>query len=140
MNQVLRYILHIKFYANIIIFYQCLPTVYISSESTEIERCLQYRYFILKFIHCIFYGEINALFDQQFSQLISIHTYGKRYQRFTPVRVDYEFEKNLPIYNCVCFYNHLPEYLIRPQLLFTMKQKFKEFCIDSNQFVFFCVS
>ena len=86
-------------------------------------------YFILKFIHRVFYGENSVLLDKHFSHLIPIHTYGTRYQRFTPVRVDCEFEKNLPIYNCLRLYNDLPEYLIRSQFLVKLKRTFREFFI-----------
>ena len=128
MNKSLRSILGVTFNENYI---PSKPTSEMYKELEMLKLKDIYKYFLLKFLHSVIYGNRSYIFNNYFLELVPTHGHNTRSFKFKYPQVRLEVERHLPVYNCVSLFNGLPDDFIKPQSAMMLKKKFKKLCLDS---------
>ena len=124
MNKILRSILNVKFDENNI---PLTPTneMYKSLNLLKFEDI--YKYFLLRFLHFIMYKDYD-LFETYLRPLLPQHGYMTRNIRINLPSVRLQIEKQSVIFQMCKLMNELPQHLIDPQSLYSLKINFKKIC------------
>ena len=88
-----------------------------------------YRYFLLRFIHDIFYKRTD-FFNDYYAPLLPTHSYGTRRIKINLPPVRLEIEKQSTIFQTCKLLNEIPTELLEPQAKETLKKKFKKMAIS----------
>ena len=83
-----------------------------------------YKYFLLKFIHDIFYRQ-TEFFNEYFAPLLPSHSYGTRGVRINLPSVRLEIGKQSTLFQTCKLVNELPTDLLESQADGTLKKKYK---------------
>ena len=127
MNKSLRIILNVKFDENI---FSSISTNQMFKQLRLLKIKDIYNYFCIKFIHSFLYGTRSRIFQVHFLHLLPNHNYNTRNIKMNLPSIRIETERSLPIFNCVCLINSVPDELIRPQSDASLKRKVKLYFLD----------
>ena len=126
LNKILRNILRVEYDENNI------PLIS-TSEMYKTLKFLKfedvYRYFLLKFIHDVFYRQ-TEFFNEYFAPLLPSHSYGTRGVRINLPSVRLEIGKQSTLFQTCKLVNELPTELLEPQADGTLKKKYKSMVIS----------
>ena len=126
MNKILRNILKVKFNENHV------PLMSVNEMFKKLQF-LKFKdiheYFMLKFFHLIYYNR-HDVFLENFAQFLPLNNYNTRNSRINLPDVRTDTEKKFTIFQCCCVVRRLPEYLLLPQSMNSLKKNFKKYAID----------
>ena len=125
LNNIMRCILNVKYDDNNIPM-MSVNNMYKSLNLIKFDDI--YRYFILKFLHYVFYKNLE-LFNKYYVPLLPMHTYETRNTKINLPMVRLEIEKHFTIFQSCKLLNELPNYLMEPQSDFSLKEKFRRYVI-----------
>ena len=126
LNSILRCILNVKYDDNNVPMMH-VNDMYKSLNLLKFDDI--YKYFILKFLHHVFYKNVD-LFNKYYKHLLPAHTYETRNTKINLPIVRLEIEKHFTIFQSCKLLNDLPNYLLEPQSDFSLKIKFRRFIIS----------
>ena len=121
LNKILRHILKVKYDENNI---PLMPTSEMYKTLNLLKFDDVYKYFLLKFIHDVFYRQ-SDFFNEYYAPLLPSHSYSTRRVRMNLPSVRLEIEKQSTLFQTCKLLNELPPELLEPQSKGTLKSKFK---------------
>ena len=127
MNKILRLILGVKFNENNI---PLMNTDAMYKELNLLKFHDVYRYFLLRFVHFMFFDRIDIFLDN-FSKFLPSNTHNTRNSRINLPPVRREIGKRFTIFKCCELIRNLPEDLLKPQSIASLKRKFKQMVITT---------
>ena len=125
MNKILRLILGVKFNENNI---PLMNTDAMYKELNLLKFHDVYRYFLLRFVHFMFFNRIDIFLDN-FSKFLPSNSHNTRNSRINLPPVRRDIGKRFTIFKCCELIRNLPEDLLKPQSIASLKRKFKQMAI-----------
>ena len=126
LNKILRNILKVKYDENNI---PLMPTSEMYKTLNLLKFNDVYKYFLLRFIHDIFYKKAD-FFNEYYAPLLPSHSYGTRRIKINLPPVRLEIEKQSTIFQTCKLLNEIPAELLEPQTKEILKKKFKIMAIS----------
>ena len=126
MNRALRVILGVSYNINGIPMV-ATKQMYVDLELMQLRDI--YRFHILKFVRRALYNN-ECDYDRYIRPFVPVHDYPTRVQRYTVPAIRLETERHLLKYRLIDLLNVIPENLLSPMSVFTLKHSYKEYVLD----------
>jgi len=126
LNKSLRSMLRVRYDENNIPL-TCTSELYRKSEILKLDD--MYRFQVLKFMNRALYHD-ERLFKSAFAPLVPQHSHNTRGVRFNLPPVRLEIEKSGTVFNCVKYFNELPDEFKHDCSKMFLKIKFRDFTLN----------
>ena len=121
LNNILRNILKVEYDENNV---PLMSTAEMYKKLKFLKFDDVYKYFLLRFIHDVFYRQ-SHFYNEYYAPLLPSHSYGTRGVRISLPSVRLEVEKQSTLFQTCKLLNELPNELLEPQSKGTLKRKYK---------------